>query len=184
MASQELQDPLEQRWVVLDHLLKILNKKYDVPSGVIKNLQYARSLTSFYLQDPTEPDRAKELPNIDSLLNNAETTLMGMAGMEGEDFVAEWEQKLLDASKGKEVFKQSKIQSKFIPGMPANFDFVRFNFKQPIHEERFIEICEYENVIIEFDDNDLSVFVFGENDNIQKALKEMAPFYAEQLSEI
>ena len=109
---------------------------------------------------------------------------MGMAGMEGEDFVAEWEQKLLDASKGKEVFKQSKIQSKFIPGMPANFDFVRFNFKQPIHEERFIEICEYENVIIEFDDNDLSVFVFGENDNIQKALKEMAPFYAEQLSEI
>ena len=66
MASQELQDPLEQRWVVLDHLLKILNKKYDVPSGVIKNLQYARSLTSFYLQDPTEPDRAKELPNIDS----------------------------------------------------------------------------------------------------------------------
>lgn len=183
MPNQELQDPLEQRWVVLDHLLKYLNKKYDVPAEVIKNLQYARALTSYYNQDPTEPDRAKELPRIDSLLNDSELKLMGMAGMEGQEFVADWEQKLLDASKGKEVFKQVKIQSKFIPGMPANFDFVRFNFKKPIHEERFMEICEYENVIIEFDDNDSSVFVFGEESNIQKALKEMAPFFKEQMSE-
>jgi len=182
MANQELQDPLEQRWVVLDHLLKILNKKYDVPKDVVKHLQYARSLTSYYNQDPTDSERAKELPNIDSYLNNAEGTLMGMAGMEGEEFVADWEQKLLDASRGKEVFKQRKIQSKFIPGMPANFDFVRFNFKKPIDEERFMEICEYENVIIEYDDNDSSVFVFGETEKIQNALKEMAPFYAEQMS--
>ncbi len=182
MPNQELHDPLEQRWVVLDHLLKQLNKKYDIPAEVVKNLQYSRSLTHYYLQDPTEPDRAKELPRIDSLLNDTELKLMGMAGMEGEDFVADWEQKLLDASKGKEVFRQSKIQSKFIPGMPANFDFVRFNFREPIHEERFMEICEYENVIIEFDDNDSSVFVFGEESNIQKALKEMAPFFTEQRS--
>ena len=164
------------------NLLKQLNKKYDIPAEVVKNLQYSRSLTHYYLQDPTEPDRAKELPRIDSLLNDTELKLMGMAGMEGEDFVADWEQKLLDASKGKEVFRQSKIQSKFIPGMPANFDFVRFNFREPIHEERFMEICEYENVIIEFDDNDSSVFVFGEESNIQKALKEMAPFFTEQRS--
>ena len=133
MPNQELHDPLEQRWVVLDHLLKQLNKKYDIPAEVVKNLQYSRSLTHYYLQDPTEPDRAKELPRIDSLLNDTELKLMGMAGMEGEDFVADWEQKLLDASKGKEVFRQSKIQSKFIPGMPANFDFVRFYFREPIH---------------------------------------------------
>ncbi|RAP48747.1 MAG: hypothetical protein BZ135_00040 [Methanosphaera sp. rholeuAM6] len=184
MPNQELHDPLEQRWVVLDHLLKILNKKYDVPAEVVQNLRYARTLTSFYNQDPTEPDRAKELPRIDSLLNDSELKLMGMAGMEGEEFVADWEQKLLDASKGKEVFKQVKIQSKFIPGMPANFDYVRFNFKSPIAEERFMEICEYENVIIEYDDNDSSVFVFGEESNIQNALKEMASFFKESMSEV
>ena len=44
-----------------------------------------------------------------------------------------------------------------------------------------MEICEYENVIIEFDDNDVSVFVFGEKDNIQCALKEMSPFFHEQM---
>ena len=183
MPNQELCDPLEQRWVVLDHLLKFLNKKYDIPREVFKDLQYARSLISFYNQDPTEPDRAKELPRIDSFLNDCELKLMGMAGMEGEEFVADWEQKLLDASNGKEVFKQSKIQSTFIPGMPANFSSVRFNFKKPIQEERFVEICEYENVIIEFDDNDISVFIFGEDDNIKNALKEMAPFFNEQMSE-
>lgn len=182
MPNQELKDPLEQRWVVLDHLLKVLNKKYDVPSEIIKNLQYARALTNFYKQDPSEPDRAQELPRIDSLLNDSERDLLSLAEMEGEDFVKDWEQKLLDASQGKEVFRQSNIQSKFIPGMPANFDFIRFNFKEPIIEERFIEICEYENVIIEFDDNDRSVFVFGEKDNIKTAVKEMSPFFTEQIT--
>jgi hypothetical protein len=42
MPNQELQDPLEQRWVVLDHLLKYLNKKYDIPEKLFKNLQYSR----------------------------------------------------------------------------------------------------------------------------------------------
>ena len=182
MPNQELQDPLEQRWVVLDHLLKILNKKYDVPTEIFKNLQYARSLINYYNQDPADAEHAKELPRIDSLLNDTELKLMGMSGMEGEEFVADWEQKLLDASMGKEVFKQAKIQSKFIPGLPSNFDSVRFNFKNPISEERFMEICEYENVIIEFDDNDYSVFIFGDDNNIQRALKEMAPFFMEQMS--
>ena len=174
-------DPLELRWTVLDHLLKKLIKSYEVPQEVIQNLQYARALTNFYKDDPTEPDRAKELPRIDSLLNEVEQTLLDIAQIEGEDFVKDWEKKLFDASQGKEVFKNVKIQSKFIPGMPANFDFIRFNFKETVQEERFMEICEYENVIIEFDDNDVSVFVFGEKDNIQCALKEMSPFFHEQM---
>jgi hypothetical protein len=66
--------------------------------------------------------------------------------------------------------------------MPANFDFVRFNFKEEIQVERFYEICEYENVIIEFDDNDTSVFIFGEKPNITNALKEMASFFQEQVN--
>ena len=174
-------DPLELRWTVLDHLLNKLIISYEVPQEVIQNLQYARALTNFYKDDPTEPDRAKELPRIDSLLNEVEQTLLDIAQIEGEDFVKDWEKKLFDASQGKEVFKNVKIQSKFIPGMPANFDFIRFNFKEPVQEERFMEICEYENVIIEFDDNDVSVFVFGEKDNIQCALKEMSPFFHEQM---
>lgn len=184
MVNQDIKEPLELRWSVLDHLLKKLIKSYDISKEVIQNLQYARALTNFYKDDPTEPDRAKEVSRIDSLLNDVERTLLTIAEAEGEDFVKEWEQKLLDASQGKEVFRNVKIQSRFIPGMPANFDFIRFNFKEPIQEERFMEICEYENVIIEYDDNDASVFVFGQKENIQKALKEMSPFFQEQMQQV
>ena len=86
----------------------------------------------------------------------------------------------LDVASVSSVRQAYAVAERVIP--PANFDFVRFNFREPIHEERFMEICEYENVIIEFDDNDSSVFVFGEESNIQKALKEMAPFFTEQRS--
>lgn len=175
-------NPLNQRWYVLDHLLKTLNKKYDVPKSVIKNLQHSRSLINYYNDDPTAQERIKELPRIDALLNEAEQNLMIFASQEGNEFVDEWTQKLVDASQGKQVFQEHKIQSKFIPGMPANFEFVRFNFKDEIQVERFYEICEYENVIIEFDDNDTSVFIFGEKDNINSALQEMGPMYKEQMN--
>ena len=105
-------DPLELRWTVLDHLLKKLIKSYEVPQEVIQNLQYARALTNFYKDDPTEPDRAKELPRIDSLFNEVEQTLLDIAQIEGEDFVKDWEKKLFDASQGKEVFKNvEKLKS-------------------------------------------------------------------------
>lgn len=182
MSSQNIKNPLYQRWNVLDHLLKKLSKKYgQMPKTLIKELQYARTLINFYTEDTTEPDRRRELPRINSLLNNVENNIMALAKVEGDEFVKEWEQKLKDAADGKEVFKSHEIQSKFIAGMPANFDFIRFNFKEPIHEERFMEICEYENVIIEYDDNDKSVFIFGEKPNIQSALKEMTPFFGEQM---
>ena len=175
-------NPLDQKWLVLDRLLNVLNGKYDVPGQVTKDLQYARSLTNYYNDDPTDSNRINELPKIESFLNDAERNLMIIAEGEGDDFVDEWNKKLFDASQGKEVFKDNKIQSKFIPGMPANFDFVRFNFKEPVAEERFYEICEYENVIVEYDDNDSSIFIFGEKSNINNALKEMSSFFTEQLS--
>ncbi|MDO5826296.1 MAG: hypothetical protein BZ137_09385 [Methanosphaera sp. rholeuAM130] len=174
-------NPLDQRWLVLDNLLRALFKTHEIPRDVVQNLQHARALTNYYNEDSTAQERINELPKIDSLLNSAEQKLMIMAEDEGPEFVDEWTQKLADASQGKEVFKDHKIQSKFIPGMPANFDFVRFNFRDEIQVERFYEVCEYENVIIEFDDNDKSVFIFGEKDNISNALSEMASFFQEQV---
>lgn len=182
MPNDDQVNPLDQRWLVLDNLLKKLYKTHDIPQDVVQNLQHSRALTNYYNDDPTAQERIKELPKIDAMLNNAEQKLMILAEEEGSEFVAEWTQKLVDASQGKEVFKDHKIQSKFIPGMPANFDFVRFNFKDEIQVERFYEICEYENVIIEFDDNDKSIFIFGEKDNISNALAEMASFFQEQVN--
>lgn len=183
MVEQDYVEPLDQRWLVLDKLLKKLHKKgYQVPKTVVKDLQLARSLTNYYNDDPTAQERINELPKIDNYLTNAERQLMMLAEEEGQDFVDEWTQYLTDASRGIKVFEDHKIQSRFIPGMPANFDMAKFNFKDEIQVERFYEICESENVIIEFDDDDKSVFIFGEDKNISSALQEMASFYREQLN--
>ncbi|MCD7781252.1 MAG: DUF2096 domain-containing protein [Methanosphaera sp.] len=174
-------DPLYCRWSVLDHLLKNLNKKYDLDETIVPNLQQSKTLINYYTDDPTDPTRIKEVSRIDGLLNDIEQKLLLTAENEGEEYTKKWEGYLLDASKGVEVFRNVKIQSHFIAGMPANFDFVRFNFKEHIAEERFMEICEYENVIIEYDEDDKSVFVFGEKPQITLALQEMSSFFAEQM---
>ena len=84
----DMKDPLYLRWGVLAHLLKELKKKYeDIPKEMIRDLQYARALTNFYLEDPTEPDRAKEIGRIDSLLNTVERNLLALASNEGEEYV-------------------------------------------------------------------------------------------------
>ena len=182
MHNEDETNPLDQRWLVLDNLLRELFSTHEIPRDVIQNLQHSRALTNYYNDDPTAQERINELPKIDALLNDVEQKLMIMAEDEGPEFVDRWNQNLIDASQGKQVFKDHKIQSKFIPGMPANFDFVRFNFKEEIQVERFYEICEYENVIIEFDDNDKSIFIFGEKPNISNALSEMASFFQEQVN--
>ncbi len=178
--SDQTNDPLYCRWNVLDHLLKELIHEYEIEREIIENLQLSKTLINYYIEDPTDPSRSSEIARIDELLNEAEQTLMVVAENKGKTFTNQWDQHLIDANKGIEVFRNVPIQSKFIPGMPANFDFVRFNFKEPIAEERFMEICEYENVIIEYDDNDNSVFVFGEKPQISSALQEMGSFFEEQ----
>ncbi len=178
--TDQSNDPLYCRWNVLDHLLKDLIHEYEIERSIIENLQLSKTLINYYIEDPSDPSRSKEIGRIDELLNESEQTLMIIADQKGDEYIDMWNEHLINASKGIEVFRNVPIQSKFIAGMPANFDFVRFNFKEPIAEERFMEICEYENVIIEYDDNDISVFVFGEKPQITSALKEMGSFFAEQ----
>ncbi|MBP5784180.1 MAG: DUF2096 family protein, partial [Methanobrevibacter sp.] len=48
----------------------------------------------------------------------------------------------------------------------------------PIAEDRVQEIAEYYGLIMEFD-TDSTIALYGEKSNIQLALKEMAPFFAE-----
>ncbi len=182
MPTNNTQEPFDQRWLVLDHLLKDLNKNYDIPKEAIENLQMAKSVINYYKEDPTDPLRSKEVGRIDSYLNGSEEILLNIAEDCGTEYIKKWTQKMIDAAQGKEVYEYKPLKSKFIPGMPANFDFVRFSFQKPMPEERFYEICEYENVIIEFDD-DQTIFVFGEKDNIQSSLQEMASFFTEQMDE-
>jgi hypothetical protein len=56
----------------------------------------------------------------------------------------------------------------------------RLTFKQPISEERLVDIAEYHNVIIEFEEDNV-IILYGDKDNIQKSLKELSTFFNEQI---
>jgi hypothetical protein len=57
------------------------------------------------------------------------------------------------------------------------------NFKAPLSEDRVQEIAEYENVIIEFEEDALLV-VYGDKENIKKSLQELSSFFKEQINDM
>ena len=50
--------------------------------------------------------------------------------------------------------------------------------KSPLAEERVQEIAEVFGIIMEFD-TDLTISLYGDKPDVQSALREMAPFFAE-----
>jgi hypothetical protein len=176
--------PAEQTWLVLVELLTDLKKKgLEIPKEVTKNIQMAKTTINFYKVDPTDPQRQVEVGRINEFLTKVQNTLMGLADGIGEEYSAQWMDKLLKASRGEVVYPQKKTDSKFVVGAPSGFSMIRVNFKAPLSEDRVQEIAEYHNVIIEFEEDDL-ISVYGDKENLKKSLQELSSFFKEQLKEI
>ena len=75
-------------------------------------------------------------------------------------------------------FKEYCTQSRFIQNVPPGLSYAKITLRNPIAEDRVQEIAEYYGLIMEFD-TDSTIALYGEKSNIQLALKEMAPFFAE-----
>lgn len=173
--------PVEQTWMVLVELLADLRKSgVEIPKGVNKNIQMAKTVINFYKVDPTDPERMNELKRINDFLNEAQDALLNLAELKGKAYLKEWTDKLMQASRGEEVYKIKKPKSKFVVGAPSGFSMVRVNFKEPLSEDRVQEIAEYYNVIIEFEEDNV-VAVYGDEELIKKSLKELSAFFKEQI---
>lgn len=176
--------PAEQTWLVLVELLTDLRKKgVEVPKRVTKNIQMAKTTINFYKVDPTNPERQVEVGRINEFLTQIQDSLMNLAEKQGNQYAAKWLDKLLMASRGEEVYPQKKTDSKFVVGAPSGFSMIRVNFKAPLSEDRVQEIAEYNNVIIEFVEDNL-VAVYGDKENLKKSLQELSSFFKEQLEEM
>jgi hypothetical protein len=57
----------------------------------------------------------------------------------------------------------------------------RLTFKQPISEERLVDIAEYHNVILEFEEDNV-IMIYGTKENIKESLKELSSFFNEQIA--
>jgi len=175
--------PVEQTWMVLVDLLTDLKKKdMEIPSGLNKDIQLAKTTINFYKVNPTDPERMKEIKRINDLLNSVQDTLLTLADTISDDYVEGWVEKLQKAAMGDQIYDIPDKKPRFVAGAPSGFSMVRLTFKKPISEERLVDIAEYHNIILEFEeDNVLMIYVSKEN--IQKSLKELSSFFNEQLLE-
>ena len=171
--------PSEQNWLVLQNLLSDLTKKgYEIPSGINPEMGLIRSTISSYKRDPTHPDLINGLTNAEMSLNNIQRTLLMIAEKEGEEYVDHWLDLLKRVMKGEEVFEFPKSRSKFLVNTPPGLITGRINLKVPLAEERVQEIAEWNGLIIEFED-DVTVQLHGDRDDLQVGLKEMGSFFLE-----
>lgn len=171
--------PAEQTWMVLVELLTDLRKKnVEISPAITEDIRMAKTTINFYKVNPTDPERIKEVGRINNFLTSLQDTLMGLAEAQGKDYVDQWMEKLKRASRGETVYETHDKPSKFVVGAPSGFSMVRITFKKPQSEDRVQEIAEYHNVIIEFETDEI-VVIYGDKENIQHSLKEMAPLFSE-----
>lgn len=172
--------PVEQTWMVLVELLTDLRKKgVEIPRGITKDIQMAKTTINFYKVDPTDPERMQELKRINDFLNSAQDTLLTEADELGDDYIESWLSKLKRASRGEQVYQIQEKKPRFVVGAPSGFSMARFTFKEPVAEERLQDIAEYHNIIIEFEEDNV-IMLYGDKENIKKSLKEISSFFSEQ----
>ncbi|MDR2966823.1 MAG: DUF2096 domain-containing protein [Methanobacteriaceae archaeon] len=171
--------PVEQTWLILVDLLTDLKKKgINIPSSVNKNISLLKTSINFYKRDTTHPDMIKEYERANLVLTQVQDQLLSYAEDFGEDYYKNWIDKLKKANLGEEIYKEADSHSKFISNAPPGFSSAKVHLKKPIAEDRVQEIAEYNNLIIEFED-DTTVAIYGDSDNVKIGLKEFAPFFNE-----
>lgn len=174
--------PAEQTWMILVELLTDLRKRdVEIPKVVTKDIQMAKTTLNFYKVDPTDPERMKELKRINDFLNSVQDILLTLADDISEEYVNSWVEKLKKASMGQQVYKIPEKKPNFVVGAPSGFSMARLTFKQAIPEERLVDIAEYHNVILEFEENNV-LMIYGSKENIKNSLKELSLFFNEQIN--
>ena len=170
---------IEQNWLILVELLTDLKKRgLDIPNSVNKDISLLKTSINFYKKDMSHPDMIKEFDKANIRITEIQDKLLGYAEDVNDDYYNEWLDKLRRANLGEEIYKQAESSSKFVGGAPPGFSSAKIHLKKPIAEDRTQEIAEYFNLIIEFED-DTTIAIYGDSENIKKALKEFAPFFNE-----
>ncbi|MDR0911547.1 MAG: DUF2096 domain-containing protein [Methanobrevibacter sp.] len=170
---------IDQTWLVLVDLLTDLKKKGVEISPVInRDLSLIKTSVSFYKKDMTHPDMIREFDRANITITEIQDKLFDLAFDFGNDYVKTWTDKLRRANMGEKVYEKADSKSKFISNPPPGFSVARINLKSPIAEDRVQEIAEYDNLIIEFDDDNL-LAIYGDKENVQRGLKELASFFNE-----
>ena len=171
--------PSEQNWLILNNLIKDLTRKgHKIPGGINPEMGIIRSTISSYKRDPSHPELINGLAKAEMSLNTIQGTLLTIAEEEGEEYSDHWMDLLKQAMQGKEIFEFADSRSKFLVNSPPGLITGRINLRVPLAEERVQEIAEWNGLIIEYDD-DVTIQLHGDKEDLQFGLKEMGSFFLE-----
>ena len=171
--------PIEQTWLILVDLLTDLKKKgIDVPNSFNKNMRLIKTSINFYKKDMSHPNMIKEFNRANAIITEVQDLFLGYAKELDKGYLDEWLSKLKRANLGEKIYKQSETYPKFIVGSHPGFSSAKVHLKKALAEDRVQEIAEYDNLIIEFED-DITIAIYGDSDNVKIGLKEFAPFFNE-----
>lgn len=171
--------PVEQTWLILVNLLTDLKKRgFDIANSFNRDVSLIKTSINFYKKDMSHPDMIKEFDRANMDITEIQNHLLEFAENIGDDYYKEWVDKLRRANLGEEVYSMPKTNSRFLVGSPPGFSKCRISFKKPIAEERIQEIAEYNNIIIEMEDDNI-VVVYGDRDNMKKGIEELGSFFLE-----
>ncbi|MDR2545861.1 MAG: DUF2096 domain-containing protein [Methanobrevibacter sp.] len=171
--------PIEQTWLILVDLLTVLKKKgVIIPPTLNRDLGLVKSSISFYLKDPSHPDMIKEFDRANITITEIQGNLLEWTSRFGDEFYNQWIEKLKRANLGEKIYEKPDHTSKFQTNAPPGLSIAKIHLQNPISEDRVQEIAEYENLILEFED-DSTIAIYGDESNVKSGLKELASFFNE-----
>jgi len=158
----------EEKWKVLDALLIELQERDEkIPADVMNDLRSAKTMIQVLRADPT---RIENVSRIENYLRSVESFGIFTAEKYGTHLVEEWLKKLKDTKKVK--VKEKKTDSRFIPGVPRDKNWVRIETSEDISSEDIRKLINESDVSYQMLKNGY-IFVYGEGENVKSFMKRM-----------
>jgi hypothetical protein len=158
-------------WKVLEEMTTDFRRRgVTVPSNVIDDLKYARTLINVLKADPS---RLETVQKIEECLNNVESYLISEGQRFGDKYVEEWIRKLEEASRR---IDEDEGVSRFVPGLPREQRWVRVKPSEEMPLETLKSLAEDLNLSHEVQ-SDGYLLVYGEDQRVKEFVKKMATKY-------
>ncbi|MCS7114349.1 MAG: DUF2096 family protein [Nitrososphaerota archaeon] len=160
-------------WKVLEEMITDFRKRgIVVPTSVVGDLKYARTLINVLKADPSSPETSQR---IEEYLCNVESYLIS-EGLEkfGNMYVEEWLKRLDEASK--KVFDDEEEEVRFIPGIPREQRWIRIRPSEDVSIEALKALAEELNLSVNVQ-KDGCLLVYGEEELVKNFVKKMATKY-------
>ncbi|MBS7608563.1 MAG: DUF2096 family protein [Candidatus Bathyarchaeia archaeon] len=155
-------------WKVLEEMMIDLRRRgVSIPSNVISDLKYARTLINVLRADPSRLETSQK---IEECLNNVESFLISEGQRFGDKYVEEWLKRLEEASR---KIDEEESVSRFVPGLPREQRWIRVKPSDEMPLDSLKALAE-ELKLSHEEQSDGYLLVYGEDERIKEFVKKMA----------